>query len=288
MVQPHAMAAARAGRTPAAGTQPADTQHDVADHFLACSQLGRYLTVVDGSRFVITDDFRAHTFGGAAAAAVASIWSRDGLVAQAALLPLGRSALTEKSWRKYERLFELIEAQTLSSEVKRNARHVLEHGFREAEIQALEADLGDKMSPARLRYRAFLGVIKQLMEGRISAQAFLDEFRDFTKQVAGRLDFGIYSFCLDRIFGNRQIPMKVKKHLAAELLRYPPLIRRELVTNLLAYPGQDRDLVSFVRGLVMAELDPTVVVEIELLETFKRNRMSMLDVQSDIRSRVSA
>jgi len=74
----------------------------------------------------------------------------------------------------------------------------------------------------------------------------------------------------------------------AELLRYPPLIRRELVTNLLAYPGQDRELVSFVRGLVMAELDPTVVVEIELLETFKRNRMSMLDVRSNLQRRASA
>ena len=31
---------------------------DLADHFLWCSKLGRYLTVSDGSRFVITDDFR--------------------------------------------------------------------------------------------------------------------------------------------------------------------------------------------------------------------------------------
>lgn len=282
MLQPHATQARQPGQRPAGGSP------DVADHFLACSQLGRYLTVTDGSRFVITDDFRATTFGGAAAAAVASIWSKDPLVAQAALVPLGRSALSEKTYRKYERLFALIEAQTLSPEVRNSARHVLERGFRETEIRAIEADLGDKMSPARLRYRAFLGVIKQLMENRISPQPFLDEFRDFTKQVAGRLDFGIYSFCLDRIFGNRQIPMKAKKLLAAELLRYPPLIRRELVTNLLAYPGQDRDLVSFVRGLVMAELDPTVVVEIELLETFKRNRMSMVDVQSDLKRRASA
>jgi hypothetical protein len=30
---------------------------DLADHFLACSKLGRYLTLFDESRFVITDDF---------------------------------------------------------------------------------------------------------------------------------------------------------------------------------------------------------------------------------------
>ena len=55
---------------------------DLAEHFLLCSKLGRYLTVSDGSRFVITDDFRdvpvQHE-----AAAVASIYSKDLLVAQA-------------------------------------------------------------------------------------------------------------------------------------------------------------------------------------------------------------
>ncbi len=62
--------------------------HDLADHFLLCSKLGRYLTVSDGSRFVITDDFRDVPIQHEAAA-VASIFSKDLLVAQAALLPLG-------------------------------------------------------------------------------------------------------------------------------------------------------------------------------------------------------
>ena len=264
---------------PLDGAAPPPPPSDTADHFVACSKLGRYLTVMDGSRFVITDDFRDRSLGGMEAAAVASIFSKDHLVAQAALLPLGREAVDSRQYRKFERLFDMIERQTFAPEVGAGARYILERGFREAEIQALEADLTDKLSPARLRYRAFLGVVKQLMEGRISATGFLDEFRQFTREVAGKLDFGIYSFSLDRVFGNGRIPMKVKKLIAVELIRFPPLVRRELVTNLLAFPGQSHELIGFVKGLVMAELEPSVVVEIELLETFKRNRMSMRDIE---------
>jgi len=257
---------------------------DLADHFMICNKLGRYLTVHDGSRFVITDDFRENDMGNAAAAAVASIYSRDPLVAQAALLPLGRNGgIHPKKRRSYERLFALIEAQALDPGVKNSAQHILQSDFREAEIKAIEAELGDKLSPARLRYRAFLGVVRQLLENKISAPSFLDEFREFTRSVAGKLDFGIYSFCLDRIFGNPRIPMKVKKLLAIETVKFPPLIRRELITNLFVYPGQSQELMSFVRGLIMAELEPSVVVEIELLETFKQNRLSMTDIEAGLR-----
>lgn len=259
---------------------------DLADHFLSCTKLGRYLTVYDGSRFVITDDFRENDMGNAAAAAVAAIYSRDPLVAHAALLPLGRhGGMARKDRRKYERLFELIEEQALDTAVVKAAEHILKSDFREAEIKAIEEELGDKLSPARLRYRAFLSVVRQLLENQITPPAFLDEFRDFTRNVAGKLDFGIYSFCLDRIFGNPRIAMKVKKLLAVELVKFPPLIRRELITNILAYPGQTPELISFVRGLVMAELEPSVVVEIDLLETFKRNRLSMQDIEAGLRSR---
>mgnify|MGYP000400984885 FL=1 len=268
-------------------SQRGTAQPDLADHFLACSKLGRYLTVHDGSRFVITDDFRENDMGNAAAAAIATIYSRDPLVAQAALLPLGRSGgISRKQRRSYERLFQLIESQALDPVVTKSAKHILENSFREAEIKAIEAELGDKLSPARLRYRAFLGVVRQLLENKISAPAFLEEFQEFTKAVAGRLDFGIYSFCLDRIFGNPRIPMKVKKLLAVEVIKFPPLIRRELITNLFVYPGQSSELISFVRGLIMAELEPSVVVEIELLETFKQNRLSMSDIEEGIRQSV--
>lgn len=266
-----------------AQTQAAKPPVDLADHFLACSKLGRYLTVYDGSRFVITDDFRENDMGNAAAAAMATIFSRDPLVAQAAILPLGRAGgMARKKRTAYERLFQLIEAQALDPVVKDAAGHVLKNDFREAEIRAIEADLGDKLSPARLRYRAFLGVVRQLLENRVSAASFLDEFREFTRAVAGKLDFGIYSFCLDRIFGNPRITLKVKKLLSVEVLKFPPLIRRELITNILVYPGQSQELISFLRGLIMAELEPSVVVEIELLETFKSNRLTMQDIEAGL------
>ena len=35
---------------------------NLADHFLTCAKLGRYLTVASGSRFIITDDLREQNF----------------------------------------------------------------------------------------------------------------------------------------------------------------------------------------------------------------------------------
>ncbi len=259
---------------------------DLADYFLWCSKLGRYLTVSDGSRFVITDDFRDAPMQ-PEAAAVASIYSKDLLVAQSALLPLGAPVhkMSPRKREKYERLFTLIEKQALSDVVRHSAREVLNAGFRNAEIRALEAELGDKLNPARIRYRAFLNVVKQLMDRNITAGPFLDEFRDFTLVVAGNLDFGIYSFCLDRMFGSLRIQMKVKKLLVLEILKYPPIIRRELLTNVLAYPGQARELIEFVKYMVATELGKNAVIEIELLEAFKLRRLSMEDIESSLLAR---
>ena len=259
---------------------------DLANHFLWCSKLGRYLTVSDGSRFVITDDFRDAPMQ-PEAAAVASIYSKDLLVAQSALLPLGAPVhkMSPRKREKYERLFTLIEKQALSDVVRHSAREVLNAGFRNAEIRALEAELGDKLNPARIRYRAFLNVVKQLMDRNITAGPFLDEFRDFTHVVAGNLDFGIYSFCLDRMFGSLRIQMKVKKLLVLEILKSPPIIRRELLTNVLAYPGQARELIEFVKYMVATELGKNAVIEIELLEAFKLRRLSMEDIESSLLAR---
>ncbi len=256
---------------------------DLAEHFLSCSKLGRYLTVSDDSRFVITDDFRGAPIQHEAAA-VASIFSKDLLVAQAALLPLGGAVqkFSPIKREKYERLFHLIEQQALSDVVRNSARDVLASGFRNAEIQALEAELGDKLSPARVRYRAFLEVVKQLMDRNITAGPFLDEYRDFTRIVAGKLDFGIYSFCLDRLFGSLRITMKVKKLLVLEIIKYPPIIRRELLTNILAYPGQARELLEFVRYMIASELGKNATIEIELLEAFKLRRLSLQDIEGSL------
>ena len=273
-------------QTGAPGSVSGDPQQDLADHFLACTRLGRYLTVFDGSRFVITDDFRAAPVL-PEAAAMASIYSKDLLVAQAALLPLGgavhKMSVTKRE--KYERLFKLIEENALSEMVRHSARDVLSAGFRNAEIRALEAELGDKLSPARIRYREFLEIVKQLMARKITAGPFLDEFKDFTQVVAGKLDFGIYSFCLDRMFGSARITIKVKKLLVLEILQFPPIIRRELLTDILALHGQIRELVEFIKYMVAIELGKNAAIEIELLEAFKLQRLSMEDIETSLKAR---
>ncbi len=256
---------------------------DLADHFIACSSLGRYLTVFDESRFVITDDFIQQGAVDRTASAVASIFSNDPLVAEAALLPLSKAALAKGSEReRYEELFTLIEAQALSSVVRESAQSLLDSGFREARIREIEETLGGKLSPARIRYRAFLEIVRHLTEHKITPQLFRDEFLDFTYAVAGRLDFGIYSFCLDRIFSNGQIPMKAKGFVVSELLGFPATIRRELLTNLLTLHGLDKRLADFVREAIIEKLGDVAATEIELLAALKTSQMSMDDINNMI------
>ncbi len=256
---------------------------DLADHFLGCAKLGRYLTVADNTRFIITDDFRTTPII-STASAMAAIYSKDYLVAQAALLPLSEKAqrLSPNEREKFERLFVLIEEQALSDDVRSSAQAVRRAQFRAAEIRALEAELGDRLSPARLRYRQFLDIVKKLMDRKITAGPFLDEFRGFTQEVAGKLDFGIYSFCLDRLFGSVRVSLKVKKLLVLELLKYPALIRRELLTNILVYPGQVAELIEFIRYMVTNELGQGSIIEIELLEAFKMRRLSMGEIEQTL------
>ena len=263
--------------------------NDLADHFLSCAKMGRYLTIADNSRFIITDDFRTSPIV-SAASAMAAIYSRDYLVAQAALLPLSEKAnrLSSREFERFDRLFSLIEEQALSNDVRSSAQAVREGQFRVAEIKALEAALGDRLTPARLRYRQFLETIKKLIDRKITAGPFLDEFRGFTQDVAGKLDFGIYSFCLDRLFGSVRVPIKVKKLLVLELLKYPPLIRRELLSNILIYPGQVTELIDFVRYMATKELGKSSIIEIELLEAFKSKRLSIGDIETSLARNANA
>ena len=114
---------------------------DLADHFLGCVKLGRYLTVADNSRFVITDDFRFSSII-PAASAMAAIYSRDHLVAQAALLPLSMriNIKSVKERDKLEELFLLIEEQTLSEGVRNSAQGLRQYQFRESQIRNLEVE----------------------------------------------------------------------------------------------------------------------------------------------------
>ena len=254
---------------------------DLAEHFLECGKVGRYLTLIDESRFIVTDDFGQSINLPSIATATASVFSRDTLVARAALVPLGlRAALNDDQTReRYEELFSLIEKTAFSAEVRSNAEDVLRSGFHEARIRDLERELGGMTSPARQRYRIFLGIVRDLMERKISVEGFREEFLEFTRAVAGKLDFGIFSFCLDRIFMNQQIPMNAKGALVAEVMLFPALIRRELLTNILSGPGQEPEFIQFVRNLIEQELASESVVEIYLLVTLKSSRMSLGDVE---------
>ncbi len=266
---------------------PGAGESTLADHFLACCRLGRYLTVAAGGRFVITDDFRmAAAAPPADAAAMASIYSRDFLVAESALLPLGRTAgaLSGRERAKYERLFDLIERQAFAPAVKSSARAMLERDFSLIDVRAIEGELELRLTPARNRYREFLAMVARLIQGDVAARDFVQEFVDFTRTVAGRLDFGIYSFCIDRIFVSARISQGVKRVLAAEIIKYPPLVRRELITNILVLPGLTPELVAFVRKLLADRLDRAHLIEIELLEAVKFSRLSMGEIEQRLRN----
>ncbi|MDH5489430.1 MAG: hypothetical protein OEX17_05805 [Rhodospirillaceae bacterium] len=259
----------------------------LADHFAACSRLGRYLTLVESGRFVISDDFLSPRMP-RDAVALASICSKDEVVARAALLPLGRIGAQAKNRGAYEELFSLIERQALSPRVRAEADAMLEGGFREARILELEASLHDELNPARLRYRTFLETVALLVAGKVSHGFFLDDFIDFTNTVAGRLDFGIYSFCLDRIFSAPAIPLKLKKTLVVELMGFPPLIRRELLSNILASAATNQELAAFTRHAMAMHLKKERVLEVELLEAVKMKRLSTGDIELSLKGQNAA
>ena len=54
------------------------------------------------------------------------------------------------------------------------------------------------------------------------------------------------------------------------------------MTNVLAYPGQARELIEFVKYMVATELGKNAAIEIELLEAFKLRRLSMEDIESSL------
>lgn len=244
---------------------------DLADHFIACCGLGRHLTLPDEKRYVISDDFRTGRLNEPVSTTFASIYANDALVAQAAVFPLCRTAngLPMSKAAKFEELFDLIERTALSGEVRYTAKTLLDSGFSQARLKAAEADLASKLTPARKRYRVFLEAVRQLMERKVSVGVFQDEFLEFTRVVAGRLDFGIYSFCLDRIFLNRLIDLEVKQFLVEEIAKYPSLICKELLSNLMAAPGQDRELVRFATQVAIRNLSRKSLTDIYLLTSLK-------------------
>ncbi|MBR9971835.1 hypothetical protein [Magnetospirillum sulfuroxidans] len=252
--------------------QAAAQPRDLATHFMECGALNTNLTLAPGDRMVITDDFLNGKVVDLTAMSMAAIVARDGMVAKAAILPLGLAAsrLKAADRLKYERLFALIEDTAFDSGVRESAEALIHANFRETQIKELAAELGGTVGPARQRYKAFLEVVKLLADRKISESLFLDEFMDFTRTVAGKLDFGIYSLCVDRLFTSARIPIMVKASLLREVCKYPPLIRKELVTNLLSSPAADPELVRYARQEVANVLTREQLTEIFLFTTLKR------------------
>ncbi len=239
---------------------------------MECGALNTNLSLAPGGRLVITDDLLDGTVTDVAAMSMAAIVARDGQVARAAIIPLSVAAskVKPRDRDKYERLFLLIEETAFADTVRESAEALLATSFRESQIRELAAELGGTIGPARSRYRAFLDIVKLLTDKKISEAAFLDEFLDFTRAVAGKLDFGIYSMCVDRLFVSEYIPIVVKLSLFREVLTYPPLIRKELVTNLLSSPKVPPELIGQVQRELAGGLSHDQLTEIFLFTVLKR------------------
>jgi len=244
---------------------------DLAAHFMECGALNANLTLAPGERMVITDDVLGGGIDDFAAMSMAAIVARDSMVARAAILPLGIAAsrVDSRKKAKYEKLFALIEETAFDAGARESAEALIHSHFREAQIRDLVQELGGTIQPARQRYRAFLDVIRLLAEKKISQALFLDEFLDFTRAVAGRLDFGIYALCMDRLFTSPRIPLDVKSALVDEVMKYPPLVRKELVTNLLSSSTVPPELVRHARHGMAGRMSRDQLTEIVLFTTLK-------------------
>jgi hypothetical protein len=254
-----------------ARTGAAPQTMDLAAHFMECGALNTNLTLAPGARMVITDDLLGGRVMDLAAISMAAIVARDGQVAKAAVLPLGVAAskVNPRDRAKYERLFALIEETAFDEGVRESAEALIAARFRESQIKEIAAELGGTIGPARQRYRAFLDVVKLLTQKKISEGSFLDEFLDFTRTVAGKLDFGIYALCVDRLFVSPNIPILVKVSLLREVCKYPPLVRKELVTNLLASDKAEPELIRYARQEVAGVMTREQLTEIMLFTTLK-------------------
>ncbi len=244
---------------------------DLAQHFMECGAMNANLSLAPGDRLVITDDLLDGRISDLAAISMAAVIARDGQVARAAILPLGVAAnrVNRAERDRYERLFQLIEETAFDESVRESAAALIAARFREALIEDLARELGGTIAPARQRYRAFLDTIRLLVERRISERAFLDEFLDFTREVAGKLDFGIYAMCIDRMFASDNLPIVVKAALLKEILRYPPLIRKELLSDLLSSEAAPSELVQFARAEMAGRMTHDQLKEVFLFTTLK-------------------
>ena len=258
-------------QAPSPAVAPLTKGSDLATHFMECGALGTNLTFSNGSRLLITDDLVKGRILDQSAFGMAAVVARDGMVGQTALLPLGMLAARADSKRreKIERLLALIEETAFDTKVRSAAQSLANARFLEAEVRTLGHELGAIIQPARKRYKQFLDIVRALMEKRISHPLFVDEFNEFTRAVAGKLDFGVYSLCLDRLFANSLIPVDIKVDLLDQIFRFPPLVRKELLTNLMASAKAPPELIQYADSRLASYLTHNQVTEVMLFTTLK-------------------
>jgi hypothetical protein len=78
------------------------------------------------------------------------------------------------------------------------------------------------------------------------------------------------------------IPLQVKKMVTVEIMRFPPLIRRELLSNALANGGVDRPTKDFIRHAISMHLPKGQLLEIELLEAVKERRITAQEIENTL------
>ncbi len=114
----------------------------------------------------------------------------------------------------------------------------------------------------------------------MTSNEFRDEFVEFTQKVAGRMEFGIYANYLDNLFATPRVPINAKAVLVVEILGFPRMIRRELITNLLTSRRAPNELVSFAERAIRQSLDTRTATDIMLLRTLKSARGSIRQMKT--------
>ena len=78
--------------------------------------------------------------------------------------------------------------------------------------------------------------------------------------------------------------MTIKKLLALEILNYPNLVRRELLSNIMASCENDKEISDFILSAIDRYLSLETVIEIKLLKDLKLHRFSMEEVSALVES----
>lgn len=75
------------------------------------------------------------------------------------------------------------------------------------------------------------------------------------------------------------MPVKTKALVVAEILGFPPMIRRELLSNILSAPSLAPELSQFVQSQMTEKLPPEASMEITLLLSLKTSQINVAQLK---------